>query len=201
MIDELAQIVDGDGITGIIAAYKKEKGELKNNRIVGTVMSNYGLIKSMGELGIEVIQSKVGDRYVIQDMLEYDAILGGEQSGHIICLEHNSTGDGLIAALQVLSIMIEKDMPLSELAQMVKKYPQCLINVPVKSKPPLETLKGVQETVQSVEKELGDSGRVLVRYSGTEKICRVMVEGPVMKTVENLTKKIASAVQEDIGSK
>jgi len=201
MVDENAQILDGDTIIGIIAAFKKEKGKLKNNRIVGTVMSNFGFITSMAELGIEVVQSKVGDRYVIQDMKQHGAQLGGEQSGHIICLEHNSTGDGLIAALQVLAIMIEKDMPLSELAQMVKKYPQHMINVSVISKPPLETLNGVQKTTQSVEKELGDSGRVLVRYSGTENICRVMVEGPVMTSVESLTKKIASAVKAEIGSK
>ncbi|NGX58034.1 MAG: Phosphoglucosamine mutase [Chlamydiae bacterium] len=199
LIDELAQIVDGDMILGIIAQYMNEKGILKNNRVVGTVMSNFGFVKALEELGIEVILSQVGDRYVIQDMIDHEAILGGEQSGHIICLDHNTTGDALIASLQVLTIMIEKDMPLSQLAQVVKKYPQALINVKVSSKPKLETLKNVQIAIKSVEKDLGDSGRVLVRYSGTENICRVMVEGPVSKTVDQFAKKIAQAVEDAIG--
>lgn len=200
MIDENAQIVDGDVIMGIIALHAKEKGQLSHNRVVGTVMSNFGFIKSMEENGIEVIQAPVGDRYVIQEMREKEAVLGGEQSGHIICSRHNSTGDGLIAALQLLAIMIEKDMPLSELAQAIKKYPQSLVNVSVSSKPPLETLESVQKIIEDVEKRLGSAGRVLVRYSGTENICRVMVEGPVMKQVDAEAKAIASSIQDAIGS-
>lgn len=199
MIDELAQVVDGDAILGIIAQNMKEKGLLKNNRVVGTVMSNLGFIKALEKMGIEVLIAPVGDRYVIQEMLEKEAILGGEQSGHIICLEHNTTGDGLIAALQVLAIMIEKEMPLSQLAQVVQKFPQALINVKVASKPKIDSLSGVQEAIKKVKKELGDSGRVLVRYSGTENICRIMVEGPVSKTVDRYAEEIAAAVSDAIG--
>ncbi len=199
LVDEKAQIVDGDVILGILALDLKEKGLLKNNRVVTTVMSNFGLIRSLKEAGIDVIQSKVGDRYVIQDMQGSDAILGGEQSGHIICLEHNTTGDALIAALQVLSIMIEKEVPLSELKQQVKLHPQHLANVEISSKPPLEKLKDVQREIERVEKELAGNGRVLVRYSGTENICRVMVEGPVGKIVEKHVASIAHSVEKSIG--
>src|SRR5690606_6017221 len=129
-------------------------------------------------LGIEVILSNVGDRYVIQDMLSHKAFLGGEQSGHMIFLDHNTTGDGIVSALQVMRIMIESESTLSDLASCVKKFPQTLINVPVTKKTPLKKLLEVQKAMQEVEAELGDLGRVLVRYSGTENLCRVMVEGP-----------------------
>lgn len=200
MIDENAQIIDGDMILGICAKDMFKKGLLRNNRIVGTVMSNLGFIKSMEEIGIEVIKSPVGDRYVIQDMLKYDAILGGEQSGHLISLEHNTTGDGLVAALQVLRIMIETDSKLSDLAASFKKYPQICINVKVKSKPPLDSISAVKKSIAQVESTLGDSGRVLVRYSGTEDICRIMVEGSKLKHITQLANTLADVVRQEIGS-
>ncbi len=199
MVDENAQIVDGDTILAICARDMKKQGLLRNNKVVATVMSNFGFIKAMEELGIEVVKCQVGDRYVIQSMLEQEANLGGEQSGHLIFLDHNTTGDGLVSALQVLRIMIETDSKLSDLATIIKRYPQACVNVKVSSKPPLETLLQVRSIVESVEKTLGDTGRILVRYSGTEDICRVMVEGPKQKQVLQLASAVAQAIKQEIG--
>lgn len=199
MIDETAQIVDGDCILAICALDMKRQGLLKNNKVIATVMSNFGFMKAMESEGIEVIQSQVGDRYVIQDMLKHDANLGGEQSGHMIFLDHNTTGDGLVSALQVLRIMIETDSKLSDLAKIVQKYPQALVNVQVKSKPKLEELDTVSRTITQVENKLGAAGRVLTRYSGTENICRVMVEGPNGKMVKEMASTIAEAISTELG--
>lgn len=199
MVDEEGRVVDGDVILAICARDLHEKGALKNNRVVSTVMCNLGFVKAMKSLGIEVVMSQVGDRYVIQDMLEFDSNLGGEQSGHVIFSEYNTTGDGLVCALQVLSVMVEKQQPLSKLAEFVKKFPQSCVNVPVREKPHLETLTKVQEHIGAAKERLGDAGRVLVRYSGTENICRVMVEGEELKIVEELVADISHAVSEEIG--
>lgn len=194
MVDENAQIVDGDTILGICAYDFKKKGLLKNNKVVGTVMSNLGFLKSMQELGIDVVLSQVGDRYVIHDMLQHDTNLGGEQSGHLIFLDYNTTGDGLVSALQVLRIMIETDSKLSDLAAVVKRYPQTLLNVKVSSKPPLESLDLVAKAIKHIEDQLGSNGRVLVRYSGTENVCRVMVEGPKQKLTSEFATYIGNAI-------
>ncbi len=199
MIDENAQIVDGDTLLAICAKDMKERGMLRNNIVVGTVMSNFGFLKAMEKLGIQVISSQVGDRYVIQEMINNEANLGGEQSGHLIFLDKNTTGDGLVSALQVLRIMIETDSKLSDLTKLVERFPQVLVNVKVSEKPPLHTMSFVQKEIREVEQELGSSGRVLVRYSGTEMICRVMVEGPVLKHIQDLANKIAKAIQGNIG--
>lgn len=199
MVDENAQIVDGDAILAICARDMLKQGLLRNNKIVSTVMANLGFIKAMEENGIEVIKSQVGDRYVIQDMLKHDANLGGEQSGHMIFLDHNTTGDGLVSALQVLRIMIETESKLSDLASIFKKYPQACVNVKVNRKPQLESLDKVTQAIKNAETALGDSGRVLVRYSGTENICRVMVEGPKQKQVNQIAQTIAAAVETAIG--
>ena len=201
MIDENAQIVDGDTILAICARDLQKKGLLRNNKVVATVMTNLGFIKAMEQFGIEVILSQVGDRYVIHDMLKYEANVGGEQSGHMIFLDHNTTGDGLVCALQVLRIMIETDSKLSDLAAIFKKYPQSCVNVKVSSKPALDTMKNVTEAIKKVEENLGSNGRVLVRYSGTENICRVMVEGPKLKQVQQLAQSIAAVVEQEIGVK
>ncbi len=201
MIDENAQVVDGDTMLAICARDMHKRNVLKNNRIVGTIMSNLGFIKAMEGLGVEVVKSHVGDRYVIQEMLKHDANLGGEQSGHVIFLDHNTTGDGLVCALQVLRIMIETDSKLSELASFVQRYPQICINVKVASRPPLESLESLQKAINNVEKVLGSSGRVVVRYSGTENSCRIMVEGTEYKQVIQLAESISSVVKEEIGSK
>lgn len=195
LVDEKGNLVEGDTILAICAKDMKENGQLRNNKVVSTVMCNMGFIKAMNDLDIEVVLSQVGDRYVIQEMLKNDVILGGEQSGHLLFLEQNTTGDGLVSALQVLRIMIESGAKLSELASIVKAFPQTNIAVKVSSKPPLKTLKKTLEAIAAVENELGSKGRVLVRYSGTEDICRVMVEGPD----EALVKKYASDIAEVVG--
>lgn len=199
MVDENAQLVDGDTILAICARDMLKKGQLRNKKVVATVMSNFGFIKAMEQLGIEVVRSQVGDRYVIQDMLKHDAVLGGEQSGHMIFLDHNTTGDGLVCALQVLRIMMETDSKLSDLASVFQRYPQAIVNVRVKSKPALDTLKKFNQAQADAQTTLGDSGRVLVRYSGTENICRVMVEGPKYKQVHEMAQKIADVIHEEIG--
>lgn len=201
MVDEKGHIVDGDTILAICAHELKRRDQLKNDRVVATVMTNFGVIKYLESLGIEVILSKVGDRYVIQDMLTHKAFIGGEQSGHMIFLDYNTTGDGIVSALQVLRIMIESESTLSDLASCVKKFPQTLINVPVEKKPPLDHLKATQKAIKEVEEALGDQGRVLVRYSGTENLCRVMVEGPKKHQVDLLAQGIAKVVEEEIGKK
>lgn len=201
MVDENAQIVDGDVLLGICAHDMHRRGQLRNDMVVGTVMSNFGFMKAMSDLGIKVVQSPVGDRFVIQEMIKHDAILGGEQSGHLVFRDYNTTGDGLVSALQVLRIMIETDSKLSDLATIVKRYPQALVNVKVQNKPPLETLPAVKEAICRVETVLGPMGRVLVRYSGTENICRVMVEGQKQKQTAELAQSIAQAVSHAIGVK
>lgn len=201
MIDEHAQVVDGDVILAICAADRMTRGSLTNNRVVGTVMTNLGVIKALEERGIEFIASRVGDRYVIEEMLASEACLGGEQSGHLIYLDHNTTGDGLVSALQVLRIMIETETRLSDLAGRFPKYPQTMRNIAVSSKPPLETMKGLQKAIADAEKTLGSQGRVLARYSGTENILRVMVEGPTIRVCQDLAKKITQAAENEMGKK
>ena len=200
MIDENSQIVDGDTMLAICARDLKRKGLLPQNKVVATVMSNFGFLKAMEAEGIDVIISGVGDRYVIQEMLTHQATLGGEPSGHLIFLDHNTTGDGIVAALQVMRIMIENDMRLSDLASIVKKYPQIIVNVKVKTKPEISTLPEVNKVIDEVKNNLGKSGRVLVRYSGTENLCRVMVEGEKMKSVQQYANMIATAIKAQIGA-
>ena len=202
MVDEKGKIIDGDTILAICAHELKRHNRLKNNRVVSTVMTNLGVVKYLNSLGIEVFQSKVGDRYVIQDMLTHNAFLGGEQSGHLIFLDHNTTGDGIVSALQVLRTMIENKSTLSDLASSIDKFPQTLINVPVTKKTPLHQLKSVQEMIREIETSLGDHGRVLVRYSGTENLCRIMVEGPKKQQVNLFATAIAKElVEKDLGEK
>ncbi len=199
LVDETGSLIDGDTILAICAKDMQERGLLHNNKVVSTVMCNLGVINVLRESNIDVILAQVGDRHVIQEMLKSQAVLGGEQSGHLIFLEHNTTGDGLICALQVLRIMQEKKCKLSTLATIAKHYPQFRIDVKVTSRPPFNTLPTLTQAIATVEAALGNKGRVLVRYSGTENICRVMVEGPSLQTVQRLARQIARIVQEEIG--
>lgn len=201
MVDEKGHLIDGDTMLAICAYEMKRRDTLKNDRVVATIMTNFGVVKYLESLGIEVFLSKVGDRYVIHDMLTHKAFLGGEQSGHLIFLDHNTTGDGIVSAMQMLRIMIESESTLSDLASCVKKYPQTLLNVPVKKKTPLPQLKGVLKVIEEAEAQLGDQGRVIVRFSGTEHLCRVMVEGPKKHQVDQLAAMIAQAVDKEIGHK
>ena len=197
-VDEQGSLLTGDQIMAICAREMKKEGKLTKNLIVSTVMSNIGLGIALKELGIEQVITKVGDRYVLEEMQAKGASIGGEESGHVIFLEHHTTGDGIITALQVLAAMKKGQRPLSELAQVMRVFPQKLINVDVKSKPELSTVPEITQVIRDVEERLGDKGRVLVRYSGTQPMCRVMVEGPAHKDTEKYCKQIADVLREKL---
>ncbi len=199
--DEYGNIVDGDKIMGICAIDMMEHGILRNNTIVATVMSNIGFEYSMNKKGVKLIRSQVGDRYVMEDMLKYNCNLGGEQSGHLIFSDFNTTGDGLISAMQVLGLMVKKGKRLSELCNFIETYPQVLNNVIVAKKIPLEELTNTSDLVLKIEKELGSSGRLLVRYSGTENKLRVMLEGKDEKLISDYAEEIAQSAVKEIKSK
>ena len=198
-VDEKGQEITGDQILLICAKGIKEQGKLKNDLLVSTVMSNLGLRVACKKYGFEYHASKVGDRYVLEDMLRLGSMIGGENSGHMIFLDHHTTGDGILTALQLLAAMVRTGKPLSELAKMMDVYPQKLINVDVKNKPDISTVPQVMEVIERIEKELGDEGRVLVRYSGTQNMCRVMVEGPSVSVTEKDCKEIADIIKRVLG--
>ncbi len=199
VVDENGAEVSGDQIIAICAKQYKERGLLKNNEVVATVMSNFGFFAAMKEMGIETAVTDVGDRYVLERMVKDDAVLGGEASGHVIFHNHHSTGDGIIAALQLLSIMRETGKPLSELGKVMKIFPQKLINIDVAKKPPIEEIAELQAAIQKAEEELADKGRVLIRYSGTQLMCRVMVEGPTEEMTLRIAEELADIVRKCIG--
>ena len=197
--DEEGELLDGDHLLAICALDLLREGRLKARTIVATVMSNIGLDLSLQELGIRVVRTKVGDRYVLEEMLKHGYPLGGEQSGHLIFLEYNTTGDGIITALQVLAIMRKEGRRLSELRRLLTPCPQVLVNVRVRRKEELDRLPHVLERIQAAEARLDGSGRVLVRYSGTEPLARVMVEGRDRGLIELLAQEIAGALQRELG--
>jgi phosphoglucosamine mutase len=198
-VDETGHEITGDHIMAICGKMYKELGLLKNNRVIATVMSNFGFFIALRELGIEQGASKVGDRYVLEMMRQTGAVLGGEASGHLIFLNHHTTGDGIISALQLLSAMRHYNQPLSKLAQIMTLSPQKIINVDVKTKPPLDKIPEVQKAIREAEAELKDKGRVLIRYSGTQAMCRVMVEGPTQEMTDRLTQMLVDVVKKSIG--
>lgn len=198
-VDEKGGVLTGDQIIAICAKVMKDAGTLTNNLVVCTVMSNIGLSVALKELGIDQAVTQVGDRYVLEEMRASGAAIGGEDSGHVIYLQHHTTGDGIITALQVMAAMMKEQKPLSELAKIMTVFPQKLINIDVKSKPEISTVPGISRAIETVEKELGDKGRVLVRYSGTQNMCRVMVEGPTDEKVEKYCKQVADVVKEKLG--
>ena len=197
-VDEKGAVLTGDQIMAICAKEMKKEGTLNNNLVVCTVMSNIGFGIALKELGIEQKATKVGDRYVLEEMQAKGSVIGGEESGHIIFLDHHTTGDGIITALQVLAAMKKAQKPLSELAQVMKVFPQKLINIDVKSKPELSAIPEIQQIIEGVEKQLGDKGRVLVRYSGTQNMCRVMVEGPTDEETEKYCRHIVDVIQKKL---
>ena len=197
-VDEKGNIVNGDKIIAICANKLKEEGMLKNNTVVTTVMSNLGLSFAFKEMDIRNIKTKVGDRYVLEEMLKTGSVIGGEDSGHVIFKEHHTTGDGILTALQLLSVLKKENKPLSKLAKIMRTFPQVLINIKVKRKAPLEEIPELKHVISKVEKELGDEGRVLVRYSGTQPVCRVMLEGPTESETERLAKEIAQVVEDKL---
>ena len=194
VVNEEGAVLSGDQIIAICATAMQRRGRLKNNLVVTTVMSNLGLKVALAQSGITHVEANVGDRYVLEEMQAQDATLGGEDSGHIIFLEHHSTGDGIIAALELLRVMREQNKELSELGCM-QVFPQKLINVTVKHKPEIASIPQIDAVIKGVERRLGDKGRVLVRYSGTQQMCRVMVEGPTEEDTESASMKIADVIR------
>ena len=199
VVDEKGTVLDGDQIMALCAQDLMRKGKLPGNLLVATVMSNMALEVFMREQGGKLLRTQVGDRYVMEAMRQHGALLGGEQSGHLIFREYSTTGDGLLAALQILQIMRQRERPLSELAGQLALYPQELENVHVDRKPPIEETPELAKAVADVEERLGGRGRVLLRYSGTEPLCRVMVEGEDEDVVRKLAHELAALVESVLG--
>ena len=198
-IDEKGQILSGDHILLICADLMQRQGRLKNQCAVSTVMSNMGLGVALKKMGIRHEKSKVGDRYVMEKMNACGAVIGGEDSGHMIFVDHHTTGDGSLTGLKLVEAMQAENKPLSELSRMMTSYPQVLINVEVHSKPDIDSVAEIVNAIKSVESELGDRGRVLVRYSGTQPICRIMVEGPSQGKTQRYCKQISDIIIKNIG--
>ncbi|MGE0086907.1 MAG: phosphoglucosamine mutase [Desulfococcaceae bacterium] len=198
-VDEKGNIITGDKILVICAKYMKKKGLLKNNLAVTTVMSNIGLHIALKKMEIDHRITDVGDRYVMQEMLASGAVLGGEDSGHMIFLNYHSTGDGILTALRLIEAMMDAARPLSELAKIMDVYPQLLVNVEVLEKPDIETHPRISAVIRNAEKALGEKGRVLVRYSGTQPLCRIMAEGPTEEEIRHYCEEIAAVVKAEIG--
>ncbi len=199
LCDEKGRIVDGDQIIGMWAVEMKKQGLLKKNTVVTTVMSNLGFEEYLKKNGIHLVRTRVGDRYVVQEMINGGYNLGGEQSGHIVFLDLNTTGDGPLTAVQVLSLMIKKDAPLSKLASKIELYPQILINVEVENKHALKTNTEIEEAIKMAEKTLGGKGRILVRSSGTEQKVRVMVEGEELSLIKRLGNDLSKVIKKALG--
>ena len=195
-VDENGKVIDGDLILYVCGTYMKERGTLHNNTIVTTVMSNFGLYKALDREGISYEKTAVGDKYVYENMVKNGHRIGGEQSGHIIFSKYANTGDGILTAIKIMEVILEKKMPLSKLASPVKIYPQVLKNVRVKSKPEAQNDADVQAAVQSVADSLGDTGRILVRESGTEPVIRVMVEAETMEECEKYVDSVIAVIKE-----
>jgi phosphoglucosamine mutase len=198
-VDEKGRALTGDQILAICAASMKKEGLLANNLVIRTVMSNMGFSVAMNEININSFTTGVGDRAVLEEMRSRGAAIGGEDSGHIIFLDHHTTGDGIITALQVLAVMKKEDKPLSELVQIMKVFPQALMNVKVKKREDTAAVPEIVRVVKNVEDMLGNEGRVLVRYSGTQDVCRVMVEGPTSELTEKCCRQIAEVVKTTLG--
>ena len=197
--DEKGKFVDGDHIMAICAADMKEEGKLNKNTVVATVMSNMGFDIAMKNAGIHVIKTQVGDRYILEQMIKHGYNFGGEQSGHLIFFDHTTTGDGLLAALQVLAVMKKKGEPLSELSKIMKTLPQYLLNIAVKNRRDLNGIKEIRESIEEAEKKLTGKGRILVRYSGTQPICRIMVEGPSKSEILKIANHLADVIKTHLG--
>jgi phosphoglucosamine mutase len=199
--DERGRVVDGDAIMAILATDMLRRGELAHRTLVVTVMSNLGLVKAIERVKGKLERTAVGDRYVVERLRAGGFNFGGEQSGHLIFLDHAPTGDGVLGALQLLAVMLRDGRPLSALvSEVFHPYPQLLLNFKVKQKPPVDALSETTRTIRAVERALGKDGRVLVRYSGTELLARVMVEGPRRDQVRAFTQRIAKVMQREIAS-
>jgi phosphoglucosamine mutase len=198
MISPAGRLVDGDAMMLIAARRLQADGDLAGNVLVSTVMSNLGLEQALRKIGVEMVRTPVGDKYVIEEMLRRDAKLGGEQSGHVIFRDYATTGDGMLTALQIIGTCVREKETLDHLAADLTVYPQLLINIRVRERKPLDQLSRVQDEIRACESALDGSGRVLVRFSGTELLARVMVEGPDSAQVETWAERIASAVRREL---
>lgn len=197
-VDEKGNVVDGDAILYIYGCYLKERGKLQGNKIVTTIMSNFGLYKALEAVGIEYEKTAVGDKYVYENMVNNGYRLGGEQSGHIIFKKYATTGDGIMTAIKMMEVMLEKKMPMSELAAPYKAYPQVLKNVRVADKAAVRTDEEIQQCIREIEASLGEDGRILVRESGTEPIIRVMVEAKDLETCQKYVDQVAGLIAKKI---
>ena len=195
-VDEKGNVVTGDHILYIYGLYMKEREKLLNNKVVTTVMSNFGLYKALDAVGIGYEKTKVGDKYVYENMVQTGNRIGGEQSGHIIFIKYATTGDGILTSLKMMEVMLAKEKPMSVLAEPVKFYPQVLKNVRVKSKPDAQNDPEVQKAVAAVAEQLGDNGRILVRESGTEPVIRVMVEADTDEICEKYVDQVIDVIRE-----
>ncbi len=198
-VDAAGRIVDGDAVLLMCARHWKARGQLKGNAIVATVMSNIGLEIALGESAIELVRTGVGDKYVMEEMLKRDLAIGGEQSGHIIFADYLFTGDGIVTALSVLRVMAETGRELADLAAELVTYPQVLVNVRVREKQDLKSVPAVAVVMERVEQRLAGEGRLLVRYSGTEPLLRVMIEGKDQQEIQSWATEIATTVKEHLG--
>ena len=199
-VDETGEILDGDQVLAMCGKDMQEKGILKGRTVVATVMSNLGLDLALKSSGVQVIRTEVGDRYVVERMLKEGYNLGGEQSGHIVFLDHNTTGDGAITCLQLLALMVEKGKRLSELKGVMTRLPQVLLNIRVKEKRDFESLPKVNDKIAAVQRALDGRGRTLVRYSGTEMLARVMLEGEDEAKIRQMAQEIADAIRAEVGA-
>jgi len=198
-VDDTGEILDGDQVMAICALDMQEKGTLKGSGLVATVMSNLGLELAMQKAGLEVVRTQVGDRYVVEKMVQGDYNLGGEQSGHILFLDHNTTGDGAITCLQMLALMVEKRKRLSELKGVMTRLPQVLLNVNIRERKEISHMPKVEQKIAEIERALAGRGRVLVRYSGTELLARVMLEGEDEKKIRAMAQAIANDIRAEVG--
>ena len=198
MVDEKGHIVNGDHILAICAIHLKSAGQLPKNTVVATQMSNFGLDKLMSKHGIKVVRTDVGDKYVVEEMRRHGYSLGGEQSGHIIFLDHSTTGDGCIAALNVIAVMKQTGRTLSQLNEQMEDMPQVLINTRVRRREEVDKINGYRELIQDIEKRLAGEGRVFVRFSGTEPVIRVLLEGPDRKAIAKYAEEIASLLEREL---
>jgi phosphoglucosamine mutase len=197
--DENGNVIDGDATLWIMSRYLRKHGRLRNSKVVATVMSNIGLELALNAEGIELLRANVGDKYVLDKLLETGSELGGEQSGHIIFPEIGLAGDGMMTAVLLLHAITEDDLPLSRAAEGFTRYPQTLINVPVKEKRPFESIPQVANGAAEIERELAGSGRLLLRYSGTENLARVMIEGRDQPTIESQARRLADVIAQALG--
>jgi len=199
-VDEDGQTRDGDFALAICGRHLASRGLLKSGTVVTTVMANLALDRVLTRAGIGLAKVQVGDRYVLEEMLRVGANLGGEQSGHLLFLDHSTTGDGIVSALQLIGVMQETRSSLGELSTCLVKFPQVLVNVTVKEKPPVESIPGLTERARALEADMNGAGRILLRYSGTESLLRVMIEGEEQTRIERMAEELAGLVRRSIGA-